>query len=318
MHKNRDRARRILPLLMAGTLCGAAGCERGPEILPGFVPPTPPDNGMQIITPIVRGLGPGTDNELCTWTDVITDRDLDIRAASSAQSETGHHVVIYRTDTYEPAGTTRPCRDEDMATFRFVIGIGGEGNEGEERAPGNLVYRVPKGSQIVLNQHFLNYTAKTVDAQSSVNIVYAEPGKSYINSGTLAILDTEIQVKQGLSSTEIKATMKEDQKLWRIRPHMHRWGKHIKVEWISQQETRKLFDLDWSDQYTFHPPTLDQAPATPMIFRAGDEVRVRCEWENNTGKVLTFGFEMCVTFAQTVDDSGRGNIAWDGKSWVDY
>lgn len=305
-------------LFLLPALAFAVGCDKGPELLPGFEPPPAPDNGMQIITPIVRGIQPGSDNELCTWTDIITDRDLDLKSSSSWQSATGHHIVLYRTEVFQPAGTTRPCTDDDMATFRFVVGSGGEGRGSESRAPGNLVYRIPRGSQLVVNQHFLNPSTKMYDGQSSVNLYYADPGQSYIPSGSLAVLDTNIRIPPGEYAVDIEATMQRDQKLWFLIPHMHRWGKQIRIDMSSGGERKTLFDTAWQEEFTFHPPEMQQDPAQPMLIKAGDKMHVRCEWQNDTAKVLTFGFEMCVAFAQTVDDNGGGNMAWDGTNWVHY
>jgi hypothetical protein len=59
-------------------------------------------------------------------------------------------------------------------------------------------------------------------------------------------------------------------------------------------------------------------PAAPMLLKAGDKVDVRCDWLNDTGRVLPFGFEMCVAFAQTVDEQGLGGWACDGGFWTEY
>jgi len=49
-------------------------------------------------------------------------------------------------------------------------------------------------------------------------------------------------------------------------------------------------------------------------IKAGDKVRVHCEWNNTTGKVLKFGFEMCVAFGQTVDAERLGNLSWMART----
>ena len=55
-----------------------------------------------------------------------------------------------------------------------------------------------------------------------------------------------------------------------------------------------------------------------MVVSAGDKVDVHCEWDNDTGRELSFGFEMCVSFSQFVDDQGLGNVACDGGNWTDF
>src|SRR5256885_3539500 len=135
-----------------------AGCSTSSaskvETLPDLTLEAKPPNGYQVILPIVRGLVPGADNEYCTWTDLVADHDIDVRAVEAFQTIGGHHVVLYSTAKLQAPGTTRVCTDEDMTTFRFSAASGGEGQVGKNEAPGNLVYRIPAGSQIVLNHHY--------------------------------------------------------------------------------------------------------------------------------------------------------------------
>src|SRR5262245_51906224 len=105
----------------------AMGCgtsdpgDGGPEVLDNLTVPPVLENGLQIITPIVHDIQPGTDNEICTWTDKIVDRQVDIRSTLGYQSEPpGHHAILFYTLDHQPAGTQRVCTDSDMASFRYV------------------------------------------------------------------------------------------------------------------------------------------------------------------------------------------------------
>ncbi len=302
-------------------LC-AIGCQApvatGPELLPGFQPPAAPENGMQIIIPIMHDIAPGSDNEVCTWTDVIADHDMSVRAVQGFQTETGHHVVVYKTKSYEPAGTRRTCTGDDLTTVRFVAGAGGEGVYDKNEAPGNLAFTIEKGYQVVVNEHFLNATTKTHDAQSVVNIYLADPGKTYIRSGALAVVDTSFIVPVGQPVKNIDCVIQEDFKAWFSIPHMHRWGHNIKVDHVSDGISKRLFDTDWTPGFTFHPPEIRVDPATPSVFKKGDHIKVACEWYNDTTGPLNFGQEMCVFFAQTIDDHGQGNWACDGGQWAGF
>ena len=40
-----------------------------------------------------------------------------------------------------------------------------------------------------------------------------------------------------------------------------------------------------------------------------------CDYDNTTKSNLTFGTEMCVFFAGTVDPTGMGNIMCDSGQW---
>lgn len=295
--------------------CGGADSHSGMLIDPGPVP----ENGMQIILPIQKGIKAGSDNELCTWTDVITDKNLFVKSIQGFQSETGHHIVVYKTKSYEPAGTTRPCSDDDMATFRYVGAAGGEGVTLKNTAPGRVAYVIEKGYQIVVNEHFLNASPVDHDGQSAVNLELVPPGTVPVPVGNFTVLDRRFKLPVGPSELHVEATLERDFKVWQAIPHMHRWGTQIAVEHIPQSGMPKqLFNLKWDDKYTFEPPEMRADPESPLMFRKGDKIKLSCWWNNDTGKPLVFGPEMCVFSTQTVDDVGQGNWAWDGDQWVDY
>jgi hypothetical protein len=286
-----------------------------------LVDPGPvPMNGMQIILDPVKNIQPGTDNELCTWTSTITQAPLNVKAVQGLQSVSGHHIVVYHTKVFQPAGTTRVCTDQDMTTVRFLAGAGGEGVSDKNTAPGDLAFTVPAGEQIVINHHYINATPKPLDAQTVVNLFYADPAANTIPSGALAIVDTNLHLAPGTPTKDIHCTMQDDLKAWYQIPHMHAYGSLITVDHVATSGTERVFDTSWSPEYTFHPPVKQIDPSTtpPMLLTKGDQINVHCEWNNTTGSELTFGIEMCVFFAQTIDDTHKGSLACDGGIWTDF
>jgi hypothetical protein len=110
--------------------------------------------------------------------------------------------------------------------------------------------------------------------------------------------------------------MPDDYKLWLIIPHMHAYGTRITVTHATPTTAETLFDVQpWSPAYTFHPPQIVKDPDAPMVLAKGDSLNVHCEWDNTTSSDMTFGIEMCVSFAQFVDDNNTGNVACDGGHW---
>ena len=298
--------------------CGA-GTPVNPNLLEGLKLDPAPKNGFQLILPIVRGLEPGSSHEICTWTDRTLDQDVFVKSVKGFQTETGHHAILFSTKTYQTPGTQRECTDDDMATFRFAVGSRGEGQENV--APGDLVYKIEKGAQIVVNHHYLNASPKVHDAQSALNVVYAEAGTPRTLSGALAIVNTKLKIPPGKSSMDIKCTLPREILAWSIIPHMHRWGVRERVELVSASDGKvtQLFDVtEWDDSFTFHPPEIARDPSNPFVMKKGDKINVHCEWNNTTEKSLTFGNEMCVSFAQTVDKENIGNIACDDGEWTDF
>lgn len=304
-----------ISLVACGTDEGSVGDGR--EILPNLTVPEKPENGLQVITSVVRDIAPGTDHEICTWTDAIVgDTAIDVKSTIGYQTEPGHHIVVYYTTEKQPAGLQRACTESDMVAFRIVTGNGKEGEPSE--APGNLVYRIPPGAQIVINHHYLNATDETLQAQSAVNINFAAEGGTYVPSGATAFLNSSLVVAQGVTTQKQRCVIDREMKLWFMVPHMHKWGKQITVELTQGDSKTNLFDTVWDDSFTFHPPEKRMDPAAPMLLKQGDVLETTCTWDNNTGRDLNFGFEMCVTFGQFVDDKGLGSWACDDGSWTTF
>jgi hypothetical protein len=302
----------VLGLSLLG--CGTDG-PSGPETLPNLEVPEVPENGVQIITPIFENIQPGTDNEICAWSDVILDKQTDIKTTVGYQTEPpGHHAILFYTLDPQPPGQRR-CTDTDMATFRYLTGNGSNGEP--NTAPGDLVFRVPAGAQLVVNSHYLNTSDEVVKGQSLINVLFAEPGKQYTASGSTVFLDSSIEVPLGVSTFKTSCIVDKQQKFWYMIPHMHRWGTNIKVDLTRKNSTtaESLFDTDWREQYTFHPPEKRFDPKDPFIINVGDQVDVTCTWNNDEPNTLAFGFEMCVASGSTVDEEGRGSWACNGGRW---
>jgi hypothetical protein len=305
----------VLAFLIIG--CGN-DAQTGPQLLPGFNPPAPPANGFQVILPIVKDLQPGHDYEMCTWTDKMLDHDTDVKAVQGLQSKGGHHVIMFSTLVTQPPGTTRVCTDADMATFRFGAASGGEGTADLNMAPGNLVYRLPKGAQIVVNHHYINATTDVLSAQSALNVTLADPNAQNIPSGTLTFLDTTMKVPVGGGGLDISCTMNQDFSAWVVFPHMHEHGTHMTVDLVpmaTPMQAQRLFDVQWDPSYVFHPPSIKRDPTDPFQFRTGDQVKIHCDWENTSAGPYAFGVEMCVAFAATINTDNRPDTMCDKGQW---
>jgi hypothetical protein len=287
-----------------------AGCSNASSTL---VDPGPaPANGMQLVLPVVKGIESGSSVEYCTWTDTILDHDIYVKHAQVFQSLGGHHVVLFYTTKYQDPGTQRVCTDADMATFRFAVGAA---EKAEVTAPGDLVFKIPAGAQLVANQHFLNATPHSLDIQSAVNIDFADPGAKMVEAGSLVFLDDSMVVHSGAQSLDVNCTMNSDQPVWQLFPHMHEWGTHMTITHTRATTQTTLYDGDWSPEYVFHPPTYVTDPSTPFMFAQGDQVKLHCEWNNDSGHDLSFGLEMCVAFAQTVNPDDKPNVSCDKGNW---
>jgi hypothetical protein len=305
----------------SGSGSGGGASSSGGSTVPlmaGFDPgPAPdPSKGFQVVLPAVSDISAAGSFEYCSWTDVTLDHDIWVKESVGYQTESGHHIIVYYTMDPQPAGQTRICSDYDMASFRFGVGAGGEGVSQDNKLPGNLAVRIPAGAQIVLNHHYLNAgSADIPQAQSAVNVFYADPSQPIVQSSSLAFIDTSMSLPPGPSSVDFSCTMKSDLATWTLLPHMHGYGTHITIDHVSSAGSDRLFDLDWDPSFTFHPPQKTEDPSQPYVLHAGDQLHLHCDYNNTTQSALTFGMEMCVSYAETVDATGAGNMECDQGSW---
>src|SRR5207253_1366549 len=116
------------------------------------------------------------------------DHDLFIKAGQGFQSKGGHHAVGYWTKTKLPE-QVKVCTEDDMINFHFLSGGGGEtGNGIVNGLPAGTAFKIPAGAQLVINAHVINASSKTIDAQSAINLYYADdkaqPLTDFYISGT--------------------------------------------------------------------------------------------------------------------------------------
>ena len=88
--------------------------------------------------------------------------------------------------------------------------------------------------------------------------------------------------------------------------HLARSGERARS---SDRPTAWLLLPHLHEEWAFHPPQRRHAAPDLYAFRAGETVRVHCEWD--TADTITFGREMCVLTAMTEDARGAGSRVCD-------
>jgi hypothetical protein len=292
-------------------------------LMAGFDPGPAPDPsvGFQIVTPIVDNIAPGGSDEYCTWTNIILPADVWVNATEGFQTETGHHVVLFYATNPQPVDT-HLCGTEEMAEFQF--GMPGSGKAGLNKVtlPGNLAVRLPAGAQMVVNHHYLNASATNVpQAQSALNVYYADPSTAHTPAGLTLISDTAMSIPVGVSTYTIDCTVNQPYAAWMQVPHMHSWGQHITITDTPAATgvPQRLFDLDWNPDYAFDPSIATREdPSTPFMLQTGDKIHVQCDYNNTTNEALPFGSEMCMFVTFTVDSNNTGNTFCDRGQWGQF
>ncbi len=302
------------------TADAGSGSDAGSvTLMAGFDPgPAPdPSQGFQIITPIVDDIEPGASDEYCTYTNVIMQQDTWLKASSENQTEGGHHVIFYYTTDPQPP-STHLCSNAEMTDFQF--GMPGAPKGQKFTLPGDLAVLIPKGAQIVVNHHYLNAGAQAIpQAQSSIDVFYADQSTPHTESSVMVVLDSSLSVPPGASTYTVTCTINRSYQAWSVIPHMHNWGTHITVDDTPAGggATQRLFDIDWDPDYAFdfEAVEMQKSPTAPFVFNAGDQIKIACDYLNNGSSTLSFGDEMCLLVSFTVDPNAIGNVQCDRGQW---
>lgn len=180
-------------------------------------------------TPAVE-LGMGESREWMQWLTGPLDQDYDVIDVTGEQGIGGHHALIYATNMPGEPGFTRFYEEEDQLKMRLMGGIGGEGGASVELPPG-VVFRVTKGSYIVAQTHYLNYTTGPIEGRSVIDIKLAPVDESKQVAGIFSSTDLRISLEPGVEETfTVDCPVREDLHFLSIsnhharlrRDHLHR------------------------------------------------------------------------------------------------
>lgn len=291
--------------LLAAAALGA--CGKAPVTTPAapvddFVPPSAPKSGIQIhVNPFT--VKPGKEVLMCTFTDTILGADAQVIGVDGFQRKGGHHTIVFATapGMTRRAGTA-PCNDEDMANYQFRL-VGAGGAEGDSTGiqkgyhfPPGIGQTIPKGSQVVVQSHYVNATDGDLKAEDFLNVLYAEPGTIKFQADAFAITSLVFSVPAGKKlEVEVPCEITDDLNVIYMLGHTHEWGTRFTMTLEDAGKVTSLYDEPGGINLQFHPPTIQFPPETPLVLKKGQKVKVKCSWDNTTDHDLKFPEEMCAS-----------------------
>jgi hypothetical protein len=268
----------------------------GTPLMDGFALDPPPDDAMQVVSPIIEGMAPGSNVELCYYSKYILDQDVYFRAGQGFQSEGGHHVVMYWT-TVRQKENAHECTEDDMIRMHFLAGGGGaNGNGVINGLPEGGVFRVPAGAQLVMNLHHINTTSKTIAVQSAVNLFLGDPKATPLTDFFVSGTDFEVAPLQ-TTTYEASCVAPRDLQVVRLLGHMHEWGSRSEILLDDGTGPKLVYDEPGAEDFSFNPPFEDYPISEPLTISKGTTITARCTWQNPDTEPLGFPTEMCAAFA---------------------
>jgi hypothetical protein len=240
---------------------------------------------------------PGKDVQTCQFLDVTTE-DMYVKAFRSFQGTHGHHLILFSAIIHEDAGNVRDCSTaEDMVRFRPVVS---SERFGYEQFPEGMAVKVRAGTQLVMQQHYVNTTERPLRVRDVVHItpVPASEVDTLVGFMGLSDITFEFPPSPELQTMVFDCRVPFNTNLLVLGPHMHEWGVHFKTE-IGPEAgpMQAMIDIpQWDAEYRDKPPLLKYTRENAPQLREGDIIRTTCGFKNTRSDSLTFPEEMCATF----------------------
>jgi hypothetical protein len=284
-----------------------------------FAPPPPPPGYTRIVAPDVTGIEAGGDAIKCQYVLTPFDRDMDVLDISGYQSLGGHHSIAYAVNgAGAMEGTSRDCNAVDNTGIGgFLGGIGGESG-GKATLPDGVVFRLKKGSTVMLNTHFLNTSGDAIDGHTVLDVKFAEAGPARKVASIFVNFTQKFAVApEQRTQTDVSCTVPRDMKFLSFTNHMHSYGARSVTVLEHAADTVQVHeDPTWTHDMQFNPVFTNWTLDAPLTVKAGDTLKTHCEWENSSTATISFPDEMCVGFGFFLDDGSSSPSCIEG-AWLE-
>ena len=200
-----------------------------------------------------------------------------------------HHIVMSKSTVAVEDGFEE-CNELFRSSWQplYITGTGDSPLE----APEGAGYVLTAGTQIVIQLHLLN--ANVEEVTDSIVVRMRKSLLEEVDPIRLVVFGTMglALTPQSESSAVSACNNNENFDLFAVFPHMHYMGTSMVVEMGADKD--QLKEVFRRDPYDFDDQRMENLS---LSFNAGDHVKVTCNYNNTTDKVITFGEssnnEMC-------------------------
>jgi len=310
----------LVVLALVAVACGKEESTEQSPYMTGFTPTAAKDGFTRYVSPVIHDIKPGDDLMWCQYLSAPLDKDMDVLELEGQQSKYGHHIVLYATTLALPGGTSRVCTTGDMLNVTFLGGTGGDAAGGSvAQFPPNVVIRIPKGSVIMANTHFVNTSTQTIDGQGLVDMKLADPTPERIAAGMFVNVNTAFDLAPTTStpSFDTDCVVQEDLQFFLWTNHMHEKGvsAYSEVTRASDNSVEMIKqDAVWRREEVFSPEWKSWDANNLFTLHKGDHIRTHCEWENTGSGNIAYPNEMCLSLGFFIP-GGKQTVCQNG-SWM--
>ncbi len=283
-----------LPLLTLA--CGGESTPTKTGPIEDFAEPTPaPPGAIEFQLPEAR-IFPGSDIQYCHYLEPTTE-DMYLKGFESFQGKNGHHLVLFRSVIPLEPGTVRECSSgADMA---FLIPVITSVQFGLENFPEGMAIRVPKGSQLVLQQHYINTRTHSILVRDVARLLPVDRSEVQLLAGFFGISDIGFSIAPDNQDAvvDFDCRVPHDMKILLAGPHMHEWGRSFSASFGPADALENIIDIPaWDASMRDAPPVKNWGVDAPLQLHEGDRMQTTCVFRNDTDEPLEFPKEMCATY----------------------
>lgn len=282
-----------------------AGCDdeihgHGTEIVDMKAVAPDVEHGFQLKAP-VSVIEVGQDVQTCFVPDFDVDEDLFVVRANAYQGAVGHHVQLYASAVPRTPGETFDCTDLSvMSSMLPLITPNHPLKELDEKKalPEGFFIRIPAGSNIVMQSHYVNYTDNPIEIADVVNFETVDDVADMTEANFFVLSHNTFTLPTGPSRVTFECDVEADTNLLYAMGHMHEQGTAISVFRSSGAlEDELLYEVEeWTSAFRDDAPTNAYPPAEPLLLSAGDHLTLHCDYNNITGQEVPWPGEMCALF----------------------
>lgn len=226
----------------------------------------------------------GTEDYWCV-TKTLTE-DIYVKAFRAlAPSGTHHTLLLYGNG--KPDGEF-PCGPTLEDSMIFASGVGTDALA----FPDGVALKLAKGTQLLLNLHLFNTGGEAIGGVSGTQVQTVAAADVQQEAEMILPGPMNIVIPPNSEHTLTHdCTFPATATIATIWPHMHQYGKHMKVVHQTAGGATTLHDGPYSfaEQKNY--------PISPVTIAGGDTIHIECTWLNPTPQMIFFGdsteSEMC-------------------------
>jgi hypothetical protein len=280
----------LLTLCLSVMSCATGTPDEVQPVIDAVTAPPLPSGTTEYKFPTTL-IPPHTEAIHCHFMEPLAE-DTYYSSLVTYQGKSGHHLVMFRALSPEPAGTVRDC--SDVSSMGTLIPVMIPTTVGFNGFPDGFAIKAPKGTQIVWQQHYLNTGPTPLETRDVAHVGWLDAAKVRTTVGFLTVSDTSYSIPgEGKEvKLEMSCVVPADMNVLLLFPHMHEWG----TRFYGYVNDKRMIDVPvWDAHYRDLPPTLTFTEFNPLVLKKGDVLKHECFFKNETGKEIRFPKEMCTT-----------------------